>query len=80
MYSRLPHRDLIPTVTFDPISLLRPPQDATPVRCLSFHPTGDYLAVGTDHTAVRVYDVATAQCYVNPFSREHHTNRVTSTQ
>ena len=57
-----------------------PPQDAIPVRCFSFHPSGDYMAVGTDHTAVRVYDIATAQCYVNPFSKEHHTNRVTSTQ
>ncbi|KAF0288703.1 Cleavage stimulation factor subunit 1 [Amphibalanus amphitrite] len=54
--------------------------DAIPVRCFSFHPSGDYMAVGTDHTAVRVYDIATAQCYVNPFNKEHHTNRVTSTQ
>lgn len=47
------------------------------MRCLSFHPTGDYLAVGTDHNVLRVYDINTAQCFVSPISSQQHASSVT---
>lgn len=52
-------------------------QDCEAVRCLAFHPTGDYMAVGTDHNVVRIYDINTAQCFVSPISAQHHNSSVT---
>ncbi|XP_055687370.1 cleavage stimulation factor subunit 1 [Lutzomyia longipalpis] len=46
--------------------------DCEPVRCLSFHPLGDYLVVGTDHHVLRVYDVATSQCFVSAIPSQQH--------
>ena len=37
--------------------------DTHPVRSVSFHPLGDHLLVGTGHSALHVYDVATFRCY-----------------
>ncbi|XP_026478049.1 SAP30-binding protein-like [Ctenocephalides felis] len=34
------------------------------VRCLAFHPTGDYILAGTTHFVVRLYDIETAQCFL----------------
>lgn len=47
------------------------------VRCLAFHPTGDYLVVGTDHNVLRVYDINTAQCFVSPVPAQQHNSGIT---
>lgn len=51
--------------------------DCEPVRCISFHPTGDFLAVGTDHNILRVYDVHTGQCFVSAIPAQHHKSSIT---
>jgi len=53
-------------------------QDADQIRCMSFHPTGDYLVVGTSHPVIRLYDVMTAQCFVCSIPSHQHTAGVTS--
>ncbi len=45
---------------------------------MAFHPTGDYLVVGTNQPVVRLYDTNTAQCYVCSFPSHYHTNAITS--
>jgi cleavage stimulation factor subunit 1 len=45
---------------------------------MAFHPTGDYLVVGTNQPVVRLYDTNTAQCYVCSFPSQYHTNAITS--
>ncbi|KAB7493612.1 Cleavage stimulation factor subunit 1, partial [Armadillidium nasatum] len=52
--------------------------DAEPVTSLSIHPTGDYIAVGTEGPIIRIYNINTCQCYVCPYPKEHHTDSVTS--
>lgn len=47
------------------------------MRCLTFHPTGDYLAVGTDHNVLRVYDINTTQCFASAIPSQHHTSSIT---
>ncbi|KAG4071780.1 hypothetical protein HA402_011934 [Bradysia odoriphaga] len=51
--------------------------DVVGVRCLSFHPTGDYMIVGTDHEVLRVYDINTSQCFVSAIASQQHTSSVT---
>lgn len=51
--------------------------DCEPVLCLSFHPTGDYVAIGTEHNVLRVYDVHTAQCFVSAIPSQQHKAGVT---
>lgn len=46
------------------------------MRCLAFHPTGDYLAVGTDHNVLRVYDLNTTQCFVSAIPSQHHNSSI----
>ncbi|XP_059619553.1 cleavage stimulation factor subunit 1 [Phlebotomus argentipes] len=46
--------------------------DCEPVRCLSFHPSGDFMVVGTDHNVLRVYDIATSQCFVSAIPSQQH--------
>lgn len=53
-------------------------QDCHPVRCLSFHPTGDYMAVGTDHEVIRIYDLHTAQSFVSAIPSQQHTGGVSA--
>ncbi len=50
--------------------------DVVGVRCLSFHPTGDYMIVGTDHEVLRVYDIHTSQCFVSAIASHQHTGSV----
>lgn len=52
-------------------------KDCEGVRCLTFHPTGDYMAVGTDHEVLRVYDINTAQCFVSAIPSQQHKSSVT---
>lgn len=39
---------------------------------MSFHPTGDYIAVGTDHHVLRIYDISTAQCFASAIPSQQH--------
>lgn len=52
-------------------------QEAEPLKCIAFHPSGDYLVVGTQHPVVRLYDVNTMQCFVCSFPSHQHTNSIT---
>lgn len=54
--------------------------DVHAVRCLSFHPTGDFMAVGTDHEVIRVYDINTSQCFVSAIAAQQHQSSVTTVQ
>ncbi|MBA0578463.1 hypothetical protein Gorai_020743 [Gossypium raimondii] len=40
-------------------------QDTHNVRSVSFHPSGDFLLAGTDHSIAHLYDVNTFQCYLS---------------
>ena len=53
-------------------------QEAAPVRCLSFHPSGDYILCGTTHPTLRLYDVRTFQCFVGRHPDQQHTDQITS--
>lgn len=46
--------------------------DCQPVTCLAFHPTGDYMAIGTEHSVLRIYDLMTAQCFVSAIPTQQH--------
>jgi len=52
--------------------------DAQPIQCMSFHPTGDYLVVGTLASVIRMYDTNTSQCFVCAVPSHQHTGSVTS--
>uniref|UniRef100_A0A182VRU2 Cleavage stimulation factor subunit 1 n=1 Tax=Anopheles minimus TaxID=112268 RepID=A0A182VRU2_9DIPT len=51
--------------------------DCVPVRCIAFHPTGDYMAVGTEHNVLRVYDIHTSQCFVSAIPAQQHNSGIT---
>lgn len=51
--------------------------DSEPILCLSFHPSGDYIIVGTDHHVLRVYDIQTARCFVSAIPTQQHKSAVT---
>ncbi|CAH1240753.1 CSTF1 [Branchiostoma lanceolatum] len=47
-------------------------QEADVVRCLSFHPSGDFILVGTQHPTLRLYDSNTLQCFVSCNPADQH--------
>lgn len=47
------------------------------MRCLAFHPSGDYLLVGTQHSTLRLYDVNTSQCFVSQNPKDQHSGAIT---
>lgn len=49
-------------------------QDVHAVRCLNLHPCGDFLFVGTNHQAVRVYDLQTLKCFT-AFDQASHVGK-----
>lgn len=51
-------------------------QDATQIKTLSFHPSGDFLAVGTIHPVLRVYDVHTLKCFAVADRNSNHTGAI----
>lgn len=53
-------------------------QEVAVCRCLAFHPSGDYMLVGTDHQTLRLYDVNTTQCFVSANARDQHTREISS--
>ncbi|XP_077509237.1 cleavage stimulation factor subunit 1 Cst50 [Amblyomma americanum] len=46
--------------------------EAEMVRTLAFHPSGDFVLVGTQHPTIRLYDVNTAQCFVSSVPSDQH--------
>ncbi|CAH1775244.1 unnamed protein product [Owenia fusiformis] len=52
-------------------------QEAYPVKAVAFHPSGDFLLVGTEHPTVRLYDTNTFQCYVASNPADQHTGPIT---
>ncbi|ORM40916.1 Cleavage stimulation factor subunit 1 [Babesia sp. Xinjiang] len=46
--------------------------DSFPIRCLKFHPCGDFLYVGTDNSIIRLYDIATRTCFTAKHTRRQH--------
>lgn len=52
--------------------------DAAAIRAFSFHPSGDFLAVATEQSTLRVYDTNTCQCFVSPLASQHHSEGLTS--
>lgn len=52
------------------------PQEAEMLRSISFHPSGDFLLVGTQHPTLRLYDVNTFQCFVSCNPLDQHTDTI----
>eukprot|EP00397_Hematodinium_sp_SG-2012_P045903 GEMP01051699.1.p1 GENE.GEMP01051699.1~~GEMP01051699.1.p1 ORF type:complete len:445 (+),score=71.70 GEMP01051699.1:191-1525(+) len=50
--------------------------DVHPIRCLEIHPSGDFLYVGTSHSVIRLYDLATLNCFTAFQVGDHHTGAV----
>ncbi|AFZ79647.1 cleavage stimulation factor subunit 1, putative [Theileria equi strain WA] len=42
------------------------------IRCLKFHPCGDFLFAGTSNSILRLYDVVTAKCYTSRQTLHQH--------
>ncbi|XP_074655400.1 cleavage stimulation factor subunit 1-like [Tubulanus polymorphus] len=53
-------------------------QEAAGVRCVSFHPSGDYLLAGTENPTIRLYDVNTFQCFVASNPNDQHKEAITA--
>ncbi|VDL19131.1 unnamed protein product [Hymenolepis diminuta] len=51
--------------------------EASPIKTLHFHPSGDYLTVGTHQKTLRIYSVATAQCFVSAVPEDQHSAPIT---
>nr|VZI46549.1 unnamed protein product [Spirometra erinaceieuropaei] len=51
--------------------------EASPIKTLHFHPSGNYLLVGTQHKTLRLYNVNTCQCYVSAVPEDQHNGAVT---
>jgi len=47
-------------------------QDSCNIRSVAFHPTGDYLILGTDHCMIRLYDVSTRRVLTSSNPVHHH--------
>ncbi|CAH8297009.1 unnamed protein product, partial [Schistosoma turkestanicum] len=50
--------------------------EASPIRTLHFHPSGNFLLVGTQHKTLRLYDVQTCRCYVSAVPEDQHLSAV----
>ncbi|CAH8510126.1 unnamed protein product [Heterobilharzia americana] len=50
--------------------------EASPIRTLHFHPSGNFLLVGTQHKTLRLYDVQTCRCYVSAVPEDQHMSAV----
>lgn len=46
--------------------------DCEPVTCMAFHPSGDSMAIGTEHPVLRIFDVNTSQCFVSAIASQQH--------
>lgn len=51
-------------------------QEASPVRCFTFHPSGNYMLVGCQQPTLRLYDVNTFQSFVSSNPLDQHTEPI----
>jgi len=47
-------------------------QDTHNIRTICFHPCGDFLLAGTEHTMIRLYDIKAEKTFVNPNTEKNH--------
>lgn len=52
-------------------------QEASPVRCFKFHPSGNYMLVGCQQPTLRLYDVNTMQSFVSSNPLDQHNQPIT---
>lgn len=52
-------------------------QEASPIRCFTFHPGGSYMLVGCQQPTLRLYDVNTFQSFVSSNPLDQHTEPIT---
>jgi cleavage stimulation factor subunit 1 len=52
-------------------------QEAEQIRCVNFHPNGDWLLVSTQHPTLRLYRIETSQCFVSSNPSDQHIMPVT---
>lgn len=52
-------------------------QEASPIRCFTFHPSGNYMLVGCQQPTLRLYDVNTIQSYVSSNPLDQHLEPIT---
>ncbi|XP_007953786.1 cleavage stimulation factor subunit 1-like [Orycteropus afer afer] len=64
-----------PTFTGDPSFI---GSEAEMLRSISFHPSGDFILVGTQHPTLRLYDINTFQCFVSCNPQDQHTDAICS--
>jgi cleavage stimulation factor subunit 1 len=50
--------------------------EASPIRTVRFHPSGQFLLVGTDQPEIRMYDVKTLKCYASANVHSYHTGAI----
>ncbi|XP_059561237.1 cleavage stimulation factor subunit 1 isoform X3 [Myotis daubentonii] len=55
-----------------------PIEEAEMLRSISFHPSGDFILVGTQHPTLRLYDINTFQCFVSCNPQDQHTDAICS--
>lgn len=55
-------------------------QEAEQLRCLSFHPGGEWILVATQHPTLRLYRIETSQCFVASNPGDQHMQPVTSVE
>lgn len=67
-----------PRVCLTSLSVLAHVQEAEMLRSISFHPSGDFLLVGTQHPTLRLYDINTFQCFVSCNPLDQHTDTISS--
>lgn len=48
------------------------------LRSISFHPSGDFILVGTQHPTLRLYDINTFQCFVSCNPQDQHIDAICS--
>lgn len=51
--------------------------DSYPVKSISFHPSGEFIISGTDHHAVRMFDIQTMKVYIPPSAADQHQGPIT---
>lgn len=52
-------------------------QEASIIRCFTFHPSGNYMLVGCQQPTLRLYDVNTCQSYVSSNPLDQHSEPIT---
>ena len=53
-------------------------QEASPIRCFTFHPSGQFMLVGCQQPTLRLYDLNTIQSYVSPNPLDQHFGPITT--